>query len=236
MGKLHQADGLWSQAEHEFTVALSFDPVHRPSQAAMVKILFDSGQSAKAKLSADFYINQASTSDVGSLDLGIAFQKEGLDDYALTCYQKALSLAPSSAQANKQARLLLLKERRQRKGKGLPDSKLPDRPLSAGCRRRTRKARRGYPVQPDANTKCCSQCRKTDEIIKLKVSFLWPCGEWNRRGVFLSANNTGISLYFFRKIFPLADIILVGNVKKRGSDPPQAGPKMPVFLPSFIGP
>jgi hypothetical protein len=51
-----------------------------------------------------------------------------------------------------------------------------------------------------------------------------------------SRHNTGISLYFFRKISPLADITLVGNVKKRGSDPPQAGPKIPVFLPSFIGP
>ncbi len=117
MGKLHQTEGLWSQAEHEFTVALSFDPVHRSSQAAMVKILFDSGQSAKAKLSADFYMNQASTSDVGSLDLGIAFQKEGLDDYALTCYQKALSLAPSSAQANKQLGYYYLKKGDKEKAK-----------------------------------------------------------------------------------------------------------------------
>jgi tetratricopeptide (TPR) repeat protein len=117
MGKLHQADGLWSQAEHEFTVALSFDPVHRSSQAAMVKILFDSGQSAKAKLAADFYMNQASTSDVGSLDLGIAFQKEALDDYALTCYQKALSLAPSSAQANKQLGYYYLKKGDKEKAK-----------------------------------------------------------------------------------------------------------------------
>ena len=117
MGKLHQAEGLWSQAEHEFTVALSFDPVHRSSQAAMVKILLDSGQSAKAKPAADFYMNQASTSDVGSLDLGIAFQKEGLDNYALTCYQKALSLAPSSAQANKQLGYYYLKKGDKEKAK-----------------------------------------------------------------------------------------------------------------------
>lgn len=118
MGKLHQASGLWSQAEHEFTVALSFDPVHRPSQAAIVKILFDSAQSAKAKLSADFYMNQASTSDIGSLELGIAFQNEGLDDYALTCYQKALSIAPSSPKVNKQLGFFYLKKGDNEKAKG----------------------------------------------------------------------------------------------------------------------
>lgn len=117
-GKLHQANGFWSQAEHEFTVALSFDPVHRPSQAAMVKILFDSGQSARAKLSADFYMNQALTSSVGSLELGTAFQNEGLDNYALTCYQKALSLAPTEAKVNKQLGYYYLKKGDNEKAKG----------------------------------------------------------------------------------------------------------------------
>ena len=91
LGKLNQAGGLWSQAEHEFRVVLSFDPVHRPSQAAMVRILLDSGQGGQAKESTTYFMNSASTSDAASLDLGIAFQNEGLDDYALTCYQKALS-------------------------------------------------------------------------------------------------------------------------------------------------
>jgi tetratricopeptide (TPR) repeat protein len=118
MGKMHQATGLWSQSEHEFTVALSFDPVHRPSQAAMVKILLDSGQAAKAKLSADFYMNQASTSEIGSLELGIAFQNEVLDDYALTCYMKALSIAPTSAKANKQLGFFYLRKGDNEKAKG----------------------------------------------------------------------------------------------------------------------
>jgi tetratricopeptide (TPR) repeat protein len=117
LGKLNQADGLWAQAEHEFTVALSFDPVHRPSQAAMVKVLFDSGQSAKAKLSTGFYINQASTSAAGSLELGSAFQKEGLDDAALTCYQRAFSLAPTSAPVNKQLGYFYLKKSDKEKAK-----------------------------------------------------------------------------------------------------------------------
>ena len=34
--------------------------------------------------------------------MGLAFQKEGLDEYALGCYQQALHLAPSSAKINRQ--------------------------------------------------------------------------------------------------------------------------------------
>lgn len=102
LGKLYQRDGLWSRAEHEFSTALSFDPVHRESQAAKVKVLLESGDIGKAKLLADDYILQASNSAAGSLRLGIGFQKEGLDDYALTCYKQALGLAPNSAKVNRQ--------------------------------------------------------------------------------------------------------------------------------------
>jgi tetratricopeptide (TPR) repeat protein len=102
LGQLYQADGLWSQAEHQYNTALSFDPVYREAQAAMVKVLADSGDAAKSALSADIYMNQASGSAAGSLRLGLAFQKQGLDEYALACYRQALRLAPNSAKVNRQ--------------------------------------------------------------------------------------------------------------------------------------
>jgi len=110
LGKLHQSDGLWFQAEHEFRVALYNDPAHRPSQAALVRILLDSGQSAKAKESAKFFMDFASPSETATLELGIAFQDENLDDYALACYQKALNMSPASARVNKQLGFFYLKK------------------------------------------------------------------------------------------------------------------------------
>lgn len=102
LGKLYQADGLWSQAEHEYTIALSFDPVHRQAQAARVKVLLDSGDNATSEFSAEFYMNQASINAESSLRLAMAFQKEMLDEYAMACYQRALRLAPNSAKIHRQ--------------------------------------------------------------------------------------------------------------------------------------
>jgi len=102
LGRLYQADGLWAKAEHEYTVALGFDPVHRRAQAARVKVLLSSGDTAKAELLADEYILQASNLALGSLKLALAFQKQALDEYALACYQQALRLAPNSAKINRQ--------------------------------------------------------------------------------------------------------------------------------------
>ena len=102
LGKLYQEEGQWAQADHEFTVALSFDPVHRQSQAAKVKSFASSGDTSNSQLAADFYMNQAFTSALGSLELAMAFQKEALDDYAFKCYRRALALAPNSAKVNRQ--------------------------------------------------------------------------------------------------------------------------------------
>jgi tetratricopeptide (TPR) repeat protein len=102
LGQLYQADGLYSQAEYYYNNALSFNPAHRNAQAAMVKVLADSGDKAKSALTADIYINQVSASAEESLLLALAFQKQQLDDYALTCYRQALRLAPNSAKINRQ--------------------------------------------------------------------------------------------------------------------------------------
>ncbi|MHC4572252.1 MAG: tetratricopeptide repeat protein [Planctomycetota bacterium] len=102
LGRLYQADGLWSQAEHQYSITLSFDPTHREAQAARVNVLLASGDTVKAELLADEYMEQASVSAAGSLRLALAFQRQGMDERALACYQQALRLAPNSAKINRQ--------------------------------------------------------------------------------------------------------------------------------------
>lgn len=102
LGQLYQADGMWSQAEYCYNTTLSFDPVHRDAQASLVKVLKDGGNAAKSEATADVFTNQVVSSAEGSLRLGLAFQKQGLDDYALRCYNQALQLAPDSARINRQ--------------------------------------------------------------------------------------------------------------------------------------
>jgi Tfp pilus assembly protein PilF len=102
LAQLYHAEGAWPKAEYHYNIALSFDPANADAQAAMVKLFLDSGDTAKAKNYADTYVNQANNSDIESLRLAMAFEKQQLDEYALTCYQQALNLAPDSARINKQ--------------------------------------------------------------------------------------------------------------------------------------
>jgi Tfp pilus assembly protein PilF len=102
LGQLYQADSLWSQAEHEYSVALSFEPAYRKAQAALVKVLIGGGDLAKAQIYADIYAAQVANSATEALKLGLAFQEQGLEDYAMGCYREALQLAPNSAKINRQ--------------------------------------------------------------------------------------------------------------------------------------
>jgi tetratricopeptide (TPR) repeat protein len=102
LAQLYHAEGSWAKAEYHYNIALSFDPANADAQAAMVKLFLDSGDPAKSKNYADTYMNQADNSDIESLRLAMAFEKQKLDEYALTCYQQALDLAPDSARINKQ--------------------------------------------------------------------------------------------------------------------------------------
>ena len=102
LGKLYQADSMWTQAEDQYSIALNFDPAHRQAQAARVKVLIEGGDKAKAGLLADEYVERASISAASSLQLALAFQEQGLDDYALKSYQQALRMAPNSAKINRQ--------------------------------------------------------------------------------------------------------------------------------------
>ncbi len=102
LGQLYQSEGLLVSAEYHYSTALRLDPVHRDAQGAMVKMKIENGDTAGAKLQADTYMREVSNSSAGSCRLGMAFQKQGLDEYALACYQQALRLDPESAEAYKQ--------------------------------------------------------------------------------------------------------------------------------------
>lgn len=102
LGKLYHVDGLFSRAEWEYNVAMQFDPVFHKAQAAMVKLLADMGDKPRSAMAAEMYMNQAAASAQNSSLLGRAFQKEGMDNYAVACYQQALSLAPNSAVLHRQ--------------------------------------------------------------------------------------------------------------------------------------
>lgn len=102
LGQLYVSDRLYTKAEYEFNIAINFKPLYRDAQAAQVKVNMLLSNNVKASQLADIYISQASTKAEQALLLGRAFQNEGLDDYAFTCYEKALALAPNSAVLNKQ--------------------------------------------------------------------------------------------------------------------------------------
>ncbi|MHC4666543.1 MAG: tetratricopeptide repeat protein [Planctomycetota bacterium] len=101
LGRLYQATKRWEEAEYHYNIALSFDPVHWPAHAAMVKMLEERGEPGKAKLAADIYMNQTATSVERSLQLGQAFQEQQVGEYALACYEQALRLEPNSARVYK---------------------------------------------------------------------------------------------------------------------------------------
>ena len=102
LGLVYLAERQWLKAEYHFNTALSFDPAHSEAQAAMVKVFIESGDTAKSKTYADIYMNQAAGSASASFRLGLAFQKQLLDEYAFDCYMQALHLEPNSAKVHKQ--------------------------------------------------------------------------------------------------------------------------------------
>ena len=102
MGQLYHAEGDWSKAEWHYNIAIGFNPAHRDAQAALVKLQLDKGDKAKAEWAANSYLTQVASSPEQMLALGVAFEKQGLDDYAFKCYGDALKLAPNSPAVNRQ--------------------------------------------------------------------------------------------------------------------------------------
>jgi len=102
LGRIYQSERNWIKAEYHYNVALSFDPAHADAQAAMVKVFLDSGDTAKSKTYADIYMNQVTGSANATYRLGLAFQRQLLDEYAFDCYMQALQLDPTFAEVHKQ--------------------------------------------------------------------------------------------------------------------------------------
>jgi len=102
LGKIYMADSMWSQAENEFAIAMGYDPVHWDSAAATIRTLVESEQNTKAQILAENYIRRGRYSASASLLLGKAFQKEYFDEYALSCFEQALRIAPDSAGLNRE--------------------------------------------------------------------------------------------------------------------------------------
>lgn len=101
LGQLYHAERDWPNAEYHYNTALRFDPVHRPAQAAMVKLFLDRGETMKAANYLEIYMNQVGDSPDQLLELALEFQKQDLDNYALNCFEKALAVAPNSSKVHK---------------------------------------------------------------------------------------------------------------------------------------
>jgi tetratricopeptide (TPR) repeat protein len=102
MGQLYHAQGDWSKAEWHYNLALGFNPAYREVQAAMVKLQLDKGDKQKADWVANNEMTQVVSMPEQILSLGAAFEKQGLDDYALKCYTSALQATPDSPAVNRQ--------------------------------------------------------------------------------------------------------------------------------------
>lgn len=101
LGQSFREDGLWTKAEYHFETSLSFDPTNRPAQAAMTKLLIDSGQQAKASVCGARYIKQADYSLKETMKLGQAFEAEGVGEFAFAAYRQAVRLSPESPLGHK---------------------------------------------------------------------------------------------------------------------------------------
>jgi len=113
MGQLYHAERDWSKAEWYYNIAIGFNPAYRDAQAALVKLQFDKGDRSKGEWAASNYMTQVASSPEQTLTLGAAFEKQGLDDYALRCYGDALKLAPNSPAVNRQLGYYYLAKNKQ---------------------------------------------------------------------------------------------------------------------------
>jgi tetratricopeptide (TPR) repeat protein len=102
LGQLYHAASDWSKAEWHYNIALGFNPAYRDAQAAIAKLQLDKGDKAKGEWAAKAYMAQVASSPEQMVALGVAFERQGLDGYALKCLKDALAMAPDSYTVNRQ--------------------------------------------------------------------------------------------------------------------------------------
>lgn len=98
------------EAQYEYKVALSYDPVNFAAQAGMVKAQQEMGRKSRAENTADVYFNEISNSTQKLLELGQAFEKHKLDQYALRCYKRAMRIDKDSPEVFKRLGFFYLKK------------------------------------------------------------------------------------------------------------------------------
>jgi Tfp pilus assembly protein PilF len=107
LARVYHQKGQGASAEFEYERALVFDPLHFDSQAALVKLWMDSGNSAKAEGEVDKYIDRAGNAK-NLVGLGTAFHRQGLLEPAKRCYELAIQREPNNPAAYKQMGLYYL--------------------------------------------------------------------------------------------------------------------------------
>ena len=162
LGQIYQADRRWGEAEHHYNICLSFDPVYWPAQAAKVKAQREGGNPDKAGSTAEVYINQVAGSAERSLELGLAFQDQDMDDYALACYQQALQLAPKSAKIHRQIGYYYLKNNDKIRAKDYLSRSFQIDPIQPDVAREL--ARMGVEIGRPPRTK--ENAKKLDKIVE----------------------------------------------------------------------
>ncbi|MCK4886771.1 MAG: hypothetical protein KAS96_05235 [Planctomycetes bacterium] len=110
LGKIYASEKQWQKALYEYDVALSFDPAHWQTQAAKLKALVNKGQSAKADVAAEMYINQNVGNIEGPLTLSKALEDEGLDKYVVRSYKSGIAKFPDSVELNRGLGMFYLKK------------------------------------------------------------------------------------------------------------------------------
>ena len=101
LGKYYLAKGMWARAEFHLEAALNCDPGHRNSQAAYIKLFHKKGDLIKAQQYFSKYQRQLISSPDEMVKFAKVLGEEGLDQFALNCFNQALLLNPDSSDANK---------------------------------------------------------------------------------------------------------------------------------------
>lgn len=117
LGRFYLSEGQYDKANYHLKVALGFDPAHRHCQAAFIHMLEQQGRTDEAALYVGRYQGQLFNSPNELVKLGKAFADEGLDNHALSTFQKALQIDPNNAEANKHLGLYYLSRDKQDQAK-----------------------------------------------------------------------------------------------------------------------